>query len=166
LIEAGDYFHEHFSIVLDEFLEWCVSENILQQRVVHDEVIELDSLLFSFLPLKLEGSLISVELLLPLLLEHLPAEERFPEGADVSVEHVGVSSLLEGFIDFAHVPLEGLLVEVGHVSGDEFLEDLRDLGYLFLLVLEVEFEGTESDSAVVERHNRNRPFVVLGNWWF
>ena len=94
--------------------------------------------------------MIFVELELPLVLKLLSVEQSFPKESNSTVEHIAVSSLFEGFIDFSHLPLEALLIEILDILGNEFSEDVGDGPNLFFIVLEIELEGTESDATVVE----------------
>lgn len=149
-VKGGDLGEEDGSVVLDGLFEGDVAEDVLEQCIVHDEVIELDCFFLLVVPLELEAALVLVELLLPLILELLPVEQALPEYSHSAVEHVRVPALLEALVDFAHLPLEGLLIEVLDVLGDELAEDGGDGCDVLLVIFEVELERAVGDAAVIE----------------
>jgi hypothetical protein len=106
---------------------------------------------------------ISIKYFFPFLLELLLIHEAAglfdAFDAGLNGEHRGISStILE--VDLSHLPLEGLLVELGKVVGKQFNEQLTDIFELLLKVVAVELEGTVHYSAVIEgRH-------LYGLIWF
>ncbi len=118
--------------------------------MVHDEIVKANGFLFLLLKLEVELTLVVMELKVPLLLKLFPCEETSPEDSHLGVEHVRVPALLEVLLDLPHLPLEGLLLEVGDVAWDESAEDGANLVEIFLMGVEVELEWAESNAAVVE----------------
>ena len=155
----GDPGLEERCIVLYSFFELLSRKGIFKQGMIHDEIVEPHSVFLSFLPIKLKCALILLEFFIPLLLKLLLVEQRLPKETDISVEHVGVPAFFEGFVDFAHVPLEGLLIELLDIDRDEFPENMRNFVDFGLVIFEVELEGTEGDATVVESSDCELRFV-------
>lgn len=127
--------------------------------MIHDEIIQSNSFTLLFFPFELKGSDVLLKLQVPLLFKGLASDEAFPKNAYLHIKHVRITPLLEVFFDVTHLPLEFGLVEIAHVARDEFVEEKAD-GVEFGLVLpEVEFEGAESYTTVIESGHSDVAFA-------
>jgi hypothetical protein len=96
---------------------------------------------------------LSLKHLVPFLFELFSTHELLVFfDACIKKEHGRVScSKFE--VDFAHIPLECLLVKIRKISGNQFHEPLADFLELLDVVIAVELKGAVHDPAVVQRGN-------------
>ena len=121
--------------------------------MIHGEVIFFCNLFLLRSVLYPHLGYIPIKYFFPLFLELLLAHEALDFldlfYAGLNGEHRGISSaILE--VDLSHVPLKGLLVELGKVNGKQVNKQLSDNFEFFFVVFAVELEGTVHDPAVVE----------------
>jgi hypothetical protein len=125
--------------------------------VIHGEVIFFCNLFLLGSVLYPHLGYIPIKYFFPLFLELLLAHEALTFldlfYAGLNGEHRGISSaILE--VDLSHVPLKGLLVELGKVNGKQLNKQLTDTSQYLQEVIAVELEGAVHYAAVVEGRHR------------
>lgn len=85
--------------------------------MIHNKVIEPDSFLLLFSPLKLESWSVFAKLNFPFLFELLLIEKMDELMSNFLVKHGRVSIFFESFINFAHLPFPSFVVEIRNIDG-------------------------------------------------
>lgn len=123
--------------------------------MIHDEIVKSKGFTLLFAPLQLQNSHVLLKFNVPLLFKGLPSDEAFPKDTHIHIEHVRISPFFEMFLDVGHLPLEYFFIEIGYIEGNEFFEEVTDGMKFRLVLLEVEFKGTEGYATVVESGDDN-----------
>jgi len=129
--------------------------------MIHHEVIQPQFLYFIFFPLSFYQLSIFFPLFIPFLLKFLSWQKVFPIDSHIVIEHRRVSVLFVSFIELTHLPLEGLFIKIRKVLRNQASKYSADFFQFLLVVREVKFVWTVSDSAVIQSSNFELLFWML-----